>query len=120
MAAICRTWLHIVRDDLKIDARVVETIRDPSRQKQLMEDGRSDVKIGWHQVGLAWDFLCFDEWGGIIHDGEHPDYSKCGLIAQALGCKWPIYIGRNRKDAGHIEYHPGFTLQQFLAKEATL
>lgn len=117
VAEIARKWLHIVREDLGIDARIVETLRDPSRQKQLQEEGKSNVKMGWHQVGMAWDYLCFDNCGRIIGDGEDEVYTRCGHIAQALGCKWPIYIRRGVKDAGHIEHHPGFTLQQFLSSK---
>jgi len=117
---VCRKWLHIVRDDLGIDARVMETLRDPARQKELQKTGKSDVKMGWHNVGLAWDYLCFNSNGAIIHDGDHWDYQRCGHIAQALGCRWPIHLKSGAKDAGHIEYHPGFTLSQFLAKEVHL
>ena len=110
---VAETWLHIVRDDLHVDARVTETLRSRDRQKELAVAGKTNVETGWHNVGMALDFLCYHD-GVVIHDGEDRDYTRCGLVAQALDCRWPIYISHGRKDAGHIEWHPGFTLQQFL------
>lgn len=109
---IAETWLHICKDDLSIEMRVLETLRDRERQKDLESRGKSKVKIGFHNVGLALDFACFDERGVYDTDNHSGLYTKCGLVAEAMGCVWG---GRwKMRDYGHIEYHPGFTLQQFL------
>ena len=110
---VAETWLHICKDDLSINMRILETLRENDRQAQLKASGKSDVKIGWHSVGLALDFACFDDKGVYDTDNHTGLYTKCGLVAQALDCTWPIKI-RSGTDWGHIEYHPGFTLQQFL------
>ena len=111
---IAVTWLHIVIDDLRLKARVLETLRSKERQIELETQGRSRVKMGWHNVGLAMDFAVFTDAGAYLTDDATGLYTKCGLIAEALGCVWG---GRweNFRDYGHIEYHPGFTLQQFIA-----
>src|SRR5437899_1999096 len=110
--SIATTWLHIVRDDLHIDARVLETLRSEQRQKDLQASGASLVKFGWHQVGLALVWACFRD-GQYITDGNDRLYEQCGQVAEALGCVWGGRWGR-LKDSGHWEYHPGFTLAQFL------
>lgn len=109
---VCRTWLHIVTDDLKIDARIIETLRTRRRQEALQARGVSQVKLGWHQVGAAWDFGCFRN-GVYVTDGGDSLYEKCGLVGEALWCTWGGRWG-HLKDSGHLEYHPGATLQQWL------
>ena len=110
---VAEKFLHMTREDLGIDVRVHETLRTPARQTELSATGASDVTMGWHNVGLAFDFGCYLN-GVYQADDRAGLYAKCGLIAQALGCKWPIVI-KSGADLGHVEYHPGFTLQQFLA-----
>ena len=109
---VCHTWLHICRDDLDLDIRILETLRSPDRQKELEASGKSLVTVGWHNVGLAWDFGVFKD-GKYITDDATGIYSKCGIIGEVLGCVWG---GRWQRlhDLGHLEWHPGFTLQQFL------
>lgn len=109
---VCRLGLHIIRDDLGIDLIVTETLRSKERQAKLAGGGKSDVTLGWHNVGLAWDTLILV--GGVVqHDDRDGLYTVAGHIWQALGCKWPIHI-KSGTDWGHAEFHPGFTLQQFL------
>ena len=110
---VTHLWLHMVTDDLGIKVRVLETLRDKARQEELEAAGKSRVKFGWHNVGLALDFATFNEAGVYQTDDASMLYLRCGLVAEALGCTWG---GRwtNLKDYGHIEYHPGMTLQQFL------
>ena len=109
------TFIHIVNDDLGIKMRVLETLRDKARQVALAATGKSRVTLGWHNVGLALDFAVFNEVGVYQTNNASGLYTRCGLIAEALGCVWG---GRweNFPDYGHIEYHPGVTLQQFLAE----
>lgn len=96
--------------------RIMETLRTPERQAELEAGGKSKVKVGFHNYGLALDFAIFGEQGVYITDGNHPAYLACGQIAEAFGCVWG---GRwtGFKDSGHIEYHPGVTLQQLIASE---
>jgi len=109
---VAETWLHICKDDLGIEMRVLETLRDEDRQVELKRAGKSQVKLGWHNVGLALDFACFDEKGVYDTDNHSGLYTKCGLVAEAMGGVWG---GRWRmRDYGHWEWHEGFTLQQFL------
>lgn len=95
--------------------RITETKRDDTRQAEVNAAGASDVKRGWHNVGLAFDFMVLDDRGVRITDGEHKAYEAVGLIACAFDCKWPIILANGAKDAGHIEFHPGITFSQFEA-----
>lgn len=110
---IASTMLHIWRDDLLIDVRILETLRTRERQAALEASGKSRIKVGWHNFGLALDFGVFAD-GVYITDGTDRAYERCGLIAEALNCTWG---GRWTRfpDYGHIEFHPdGCTLQMFL------
>lgn len=109
---VCRTWLHICKDDLGIDVRILETLRTRDRQKELEAAGKSLVKVGWHNVGLAWDFGVFRD-GVYLTDDASMLYLKCGLIGEALECTWGGRWARLH-DLGHLEWHPGMTLQHFL------
>lgn len=90
--------------------RLMETFRSKERQADLEAGGKSKVKVGWHNYGLAVDFGLFGDMGVYITDGDHPAYLACGQVAEAFGCVWG---GRwtGFKDSGHIEWHPGKTLQ---------
>lgn len=109
---ICHLWLDICKSKLLIDVRVIETLRPEDRQKELAATGKSLVPFGWHNVGLAWDFAVFRD-GKYLTDDASGLYTKCGLIGEALDCVWGGRWQR-LKDYGHLEWHPGFTLQQFL------
>ena len=109
---VCRKGKHMVEDDLGIDLLIVETLRSKERQAMLLGSGDTDIKLGWHNVGFAWDTLIYHN-GKVQHDDKLGLYTKAGYIWQALGCRWPIKI-RKGIDLGHVEWHPGFTLQQFL------
>lgn len=115
---ICRQGLEKIRSEHGIDCRITETFRSTERQEALQKSGASDKKLGWHNVGLAWDFACFDEHGKLITRGDDPRYAKCGTVWAGLGCKYPIHLANGSIDADHAEYHPGFTLQQYLANVA--
>ena len=90
-------------------ARVIETRRTLARQDEVATIGASQLRVGYHNFGLALDFAIFGEEGLYLKDGNHPAYLCAGQIAEALGCVWG---GRwKMKDSGHIEYHPdGVTL----------
>lgn len=115
---ICRAWLEKCRGELALDARITETWRSVEDQVRDQGKGASSVKLGWHQFGLAWDFAVFDHSGcSVPHDakcgvpvqrGDDPRYAKCGGVATALGCKWPIRLANGDVDSGHIEYRPNW------------
>lgn len=111
---IAEKWLHVCDDDLGLNIRVIETLRTPERQAQLQAKGLSQVKLGWHQYGLALDFACFGPDGAYLRDDRLGYYRKAGLVAEAFDCTWGGSWVR-LKDLGHIEFHPGFTLDQYLA-----
>ena len=110
---IAYMWLNAVRGDLGINVRVLEGLRDRDRQVALQAAGKSQVKVGWHNFGLALDFACLGTNGVYITDGGASEYELCGVEAEKLGGVWG---GRwTMKDSGHIEYHPdGKTLAEVI------
>lgn len=116
---IATGWLKAVNTILyptirpTAQARIAETLRTEARQGELLAGGDSDVKRGWHNFGLAFDFVVLDN-GVYQKDDRLGLYTAAGLLATAFGCRWPITI-KSGKDYGHIEYHPGFTFAQYLA-----
>ena len=110
---IARRWLHALVDDLGMKVRILETLRTPERQAEVQAAGRSQLKFGWHNVGLALDFAAFGDDGVYLIDDRTGLYTRCGLVAEWMGCAWGGRWERLR-DYGHIEWHPGMTLQQFL------
>lgn len=118
--AVARPWFRICRDVLGHDVRVLDGLRSRETQEMLAERGASRVRLGWHNVGLAWDFGIFLD-GRYERDDQSGLYGLCGTIGEVLGCVWggrwdirPDLPGQ-QADSGHIEWHPGFTLQQFFA-----
>lgn len=103
-----------------IDARLGDTWRTRPEQAAREAAGDSKVKLGWHNVGLAFDFLIF-RGGRYIADGNDPQYAEVGEIGRSKGCVWggdwdirPDIPGKQR-DAGHLEWHPGFSFQLYLS-----
>ena len=99
-------------------SRFTETWRSQARQASLGPNSTS-VKLGYHCVGLAWDFGIFEKNSAgvwiMVQNGDDPRYAAAGKIAVDLGCKYGIHLLSGQVDHDHIEYHPGFTLAQFLA-----
>jgi hypothetical protein len=96
--------------------RITETLRSPERQVELESTGKSKVKVGWHNYGLALDFALTDDSGVYVANGADPAYLACGQVAEAFRCVWG---GRwaSFMDASHLEFHPGFTLEQMIAAD---
>jgi hypothetical protein len=119
---VCREWLARCNAMLAqmypgSEVRITETLRSLARQAALAAQGKSSApKIGWHNVGLAWDFLIFEN-GAIVGNGDDPRYAACGAIAAELGCKYPIHLANGQADHDHVEFHPGFTIAQVLAAD---
>jgi hypothetical protein len=105
----------------QFEARITVTGRTEGEQAAAVAAGLSNVKLGWHQFGCAWDYGIFrKDSGQYITDGSFPAYAVCGQASVPLGCHYPIYLGPNqtKPDVDHVEYHPGFTLQQMVAAVA--
>lgn len=121
--ARCVAWLAACNDLILPVAfpgyhvHVTDTLRTADEQAKAQAAGLSDVSVGWHNFGLAWDFAVMDDKGVYVTDGSHPAYVACGTVGAALGCRYPIILKSGRPDADHIEYHPGVTLQQMIAAD---
>ena len=112
--------LSICRNKLGINVDILETLRDRTRQKKLRKQGASKVNVGWHQFGLAADLGIFVD-GVYQVDDRLGKYLKLGFVAMAFNCRWggnwdmDNHIGEGgENDLGHVEYHPGFTLAQYI------
>lgn len=112
---VAEEWLRKVHE-LGVRVTVLETLRSPERQAELLAKKATRVKVGWHNFGRALDFAAFDDNGVYQVDDKSGLYTKCGVIAETLGCRWG---GRWEKflDYGHIEYAPGLTLDQMRLPE---
>lgn len=120
--SLAETWIATVTQQLGKHfpglalTKIAETLRTAERQEEAYRDGSSRFQDGFHCYGMAWDFACFDDRGIYIKTGEHPYYTKCGLIAESLGLTWGgSWI---RKDYDHVQV-AGFTLQQLKNGEKT-
>lgn len=90
------------------------TFRSVSDQAAAKSAGKSKVSLGWHQFGLALDVAVINAEGVYVSDGRDERYRIFGMAAMEHGAiwggNWP-----NFPDPGHCEYHPNFTLAQYLA-----
>ncbi len=117
-----------------IDLFIGRTYEDPSKQAQHYADGKTTLKMGWHQIARAAD--CYPK----LPDGQ-PDLNGKqlgkfrrmheiasvegfhGLAFNPDGTKRLIQVKKNGKlikiwDGGHLEYrHPYDTLEQALKAE---
>ena len=107
-----RIFFHVTRDDLSIDTRCLETRRSRERQAELLVVGKSQLKVGFHNYGLALDFGVFVK-GVYQTDDRSGLYTRCGYIAKALGWRWGGDWAKF-KDFGHIEANT-YTLAQLEA-----
>lgn len=120
MRLIAEWWLDAARNCILPvmfkghTVEIIETLRDGKRQAEVLASGSSQLKVGWHNYGLAFDFAVYNEHGIYISNGEHQAYESLGRLGQAFGCIWGIRVN-GRLDAGHLEYHPGITLAQYQA-----
>jgi hypothetical protein len=115
-------WRRILTDgQAALDAQfpgskvlTAETLRTMDDQRKDYLAGTSDVKLGWHQYGLAVDFTIMDEHGNAVEDGADPRYALIGNIAAGLGCHYPIILSHGQPDYDHVQMG-GFTLAQYQA-----
>lgn len=94
--------------------RPAVTFRSMADQAAAKAAGLSKVNLGWHQMGLAMDVAVLTPEGAYVKDGEDGRYRTFGMVAVKHGCVWGGNW-TNFKDYPHCEWHPNFTLTQYLA-----
>ena len=101
-----------------INVKIINGTRTYQEQTALYAKGRTTAgpKVtnapagySWHNFGVAWDFVVFDEDGQP--QWESPLMEECGKIAESLGHEWG---GRwtSPQDTPHVTVKTGCTLAQ--------
>ena len=95
----------------------VEAYRALGRRAALYAQGRTKpgAKVtnaqpgySWHNFGVAWDLVVFDEGGQPLWDS--PLMDRCGVFGEGLGLEWG---GRWKfQDKPHLQLKTGLTLAQ--------
>lgn len=99
-----------------IRIKLTEGYRPPDRQAALLTAGATAAKPGWsfHQYGLAFDLVPLDAQGKAWWEPGTAVWDAIGRVGESLGLTWG---GRwKTPDRPHFEYHPGFTIQDLIAK----
>lgn len=112
-----REWLRKCRE-AGINVKVICGTRTYEEQAELYAKGRTKPgkKVtkarpgySWHNFGVAWDFVVFDEKGQPLW--ESPLMDRCGRIGEDLGLEW----GGSWKrfvDKPHLQLAMGITLAE--------
>jgi len=96
---------------------VSDTLRTADEQAKAHAAGLSDLTLGWHNLGLAFDFEVLNEKGVYVTDGAHPVYAFCGSVWALLGCRYGIVLRSGQIDHDHVEWRPGnVTLAVYVAQ----
>ncbi|MGA0846564.1 MAG: M15 family metallopeptidase [Luteolibacter sp.] len=114
---IAREWLSLCRAE-GIHVKVISGHRSFEEQADLYAKGRTkagqkvtNAKPGhsWHNFGVAWDFVVFDDADQPLWNS--PFMTRCGEIGEALGLEWG---GRWKKlkDTPHLQLMTGITLAE--------
>ncbi len=96
--------------------KLTEGYRPPERQQALLDAKKTQAKPWWsfHQHGLAFDWVPLDPQGRAWWEAPLSVWQTVGQVGESLGLTWG---GRWRTpDKPHFEYHPGFTIQDLLAR----
>ena len=112
-----RNWLARCIAE-KINVKVICGTRTYQEQAELYAQGRTtqgpkvtNAKPGysWHNFGVAWDFVVFDQNGQPLWDS--PLMERCGVIGEELGLEWG---GRwtSPEDRPHLHLKTGLTLAE--------
>ena len=114
--AKAREWLARCRAE-GINVKVICGTRTYAEQAALYAQGRTkpgskvtNAQPGhsWHNFGVAWDFVVFDEGGQPLWDS--PLMDRCGKIGEELGLEWG---GRWKfQDKPHLQLKTSLTLAQ--------
>lgn len=120
-----QTWIHKVIAGCAaqgVELRVRSTLRSCAEQHELYLIGRvpvvdtkkqvtkADGCISWHVLGRAVDFDVIDPATKKPTIHNEP-YAILGTVAKDLGGKWGGDF-KGFPDIGHVEYHPGQTIEQ--------
>lgn len=112
-----REWLRKCRE-AGINVKVICGTRTYDEQAELYAKGRTKPgkKVtkarpgySWHNFGVAWDFVVFDEKGQPLWDS--PLMDRCGRIGEEIGLEW----GGSWKrlvDKPHLQLAMGITLAE--------
>ena len=101
-----------------INVKIITGLRTYKEQDELYAQGRTapgrkvtnaPAGYSWHNFGVAWDFVVFDEDGQP--QWESPLMEECGKIAESLGHEWG---GRwtSPQDTPHVTVKMGCTLAE--------
>jgi len=101
-----------------INVKIITGLRTYKEQDELYAQGRTapgrkvtnaPAGYSWHNFGVAWDFVVFDEDGQP--QWESPLMEECGKIAELLGHEWG---GRwtSPQDTPHVTVKMGCTLAE--------
>jgi hypothetical protein len=103
---------HLIRmseEDLGVDVKLFEGFRTTARQGELLAGGSTQLKVGYHNIGAAYDIQLFEPNGGFIRSGSDIAYQQAGRIGMNLGLTW----GGSWKtfvDAGHFQLDRGISI----------
>lgn len=112
-----REWLRKCLE-AGINVRVICGTRTYEEQAALYAKGRTapgdkvtNARPGysWHNFGVAWDFVVFDDRGQPLWDS--PLMERCGRIGEGLGLEWGG-SWKSIKDTPHLQLKMGFTLAE--------
>lgn len=101
-----------------INVKVICGTRTYEEQAALYAKGRTapgekvtNARPGysWHNFGVAWDFVVFDDRGQPLWDSQLME--RCGRIGEELGLEWGG-SWKGFKDKPHLQLKMGLTLAQ--------
>lgn len=96
--------------------KLTEGYRPPERQQALLDDKKTIARpwYSYHQYGLAFDWVPLTSDGKAWWEAPESIWQTVGRLGESLGLAWG---GRwKTPDRPHFEYHPGFTIQDLLAR----
>jgi len=104
--------------EVGINVKVICGTRTYEEQAALYAKGRTvpgdkvtNARPGysWHNFGVAWDFVVFDDRGQPLWNS--PLMERCGQIGEELGLEWGG-SWKGFKDKPHLQLKMGITLAQ--------
>ena len=109
---------------------VGSAVRDLIDQAAALADGKSDVKVGWHQLARAVDIYSYDP---VAHEidlnGRNEDFYRAlheeayelglwGLAYRPYPSGPKHFLSSGAWDGGHVEFHgPYATLAEAISAE---
>lgn len=102
--------------DNRVVIKLTEGYRPPERQQILLDEKKTQAQpwYSFHQYGLAFDWVPLTPDGKAWWDAPLSVWEQVGRLGESLGLTWG---GRwKTPDKPHFEYHPGFTVQDLIAR----